>query len=118
MKALWVNRVLLTLLSISTGAVKLAQMPEEMVLFRNLGMSDGATIAFGVVQLLGGLLLLPPKTTRIGAWVMVPTFVFATYALFANAMVPFGCASLLFVASAVLHALKWPTSTKVGSAKS
>lgn len=110
--ALWVNRVALTLLSISTAGVKLAGMEEEMVIFRTVGFSDAMAMAFGVVQLVGGLLLLPPKTTRIGAWVMVPTFLFATGVLFANGMVPFGVVSLLFPAMAVLHALKWPKASE------
>ncbi|MCA9691111.1 MAG: DoxX family protein [Nannocystaceae bacterium] len=104
---LWVNRVLLTLLSISTGAVKLARMEAEMVIFREIGFSDGVTIAFGVVQLIGGLLLLPEKTTRLGAWIMLPTFVFATGVVFANGMIPFGVSSLLFVAMAALHGARW-----------
>lgn len=110
--ALWINRVALTLLSISTAGVKLAGMEEEMVIFRTVGFSDAMTMAFGVVQLVGGLLLLPPKTTRIGAWVMVPTFLFATGVLFANGMVLFGVVSLLFPAMAVLHALKWPKASE------
>lgn len=105
---LWINRVALTLLSISTGVVKLAQMEEEMVIFRAIGFSDAMTIAFGVVQLVGGLLLLPNRTTRIGAWWMVPTFLFATGVVFANGMIPFGVSSLLFPAMAALHALRWP----------
>lgn len=108
MKALlWINRVLLTGLSIMTGAVKLARMDAEMEIFRNIGFSDALTIAFGVVQLLGGLLLLPGKTTRIGAWVMLPTFVFATGVVFANGMIAFGVSSLLFIAMALLHATRW-----------
>ena len=63
---LWANRVLLTLLSISTAAVKLASMEAEMVIFRAIGFTDGITIAFGVVQLIGGVLLVPNKTTRSG----------------------------------------------------
>lgn len=107
--ALWINRVLLTGLSIMTGVVKLAKMEEEMVIFREIGFPDAATIAFGVVQLLGGVLLIVPKTTRLGAWIMVPTFVFATGVLLANSMIPFGVASLLFIAMAVLHATRWPS---------
>lgn len=101
--ALWVNRALLTLLSISTGAVKLAQMPEEMEIFRAAGFPDALTLGFGVVQLAGGLLLLPNRTTAVGAWVMVPTFVLATGVLFVNGLVAFGVFSLLFIASAVVH---------------
>ena len=104
---LWINRVLLTVLSIATGAVKIAQMEAEMVIFRAIGFPDAATIAFGVVQIAGGLLLLANKTTRIGAWVMLVTFAFATAVLFVNNMVVFGVASLLFIAMAALHAKKW-----------
>ena len=104
---LWINRVLLTLLSISTGAVKLAQMDAEMVIFRNIGFPDVATILFGVVQLVGGLLLIPNKTTRLGAWVMLPTFAFATLVLFVNRMIPFGVSSILFIAMAALHGTRW-----------
>ena len=50
--------MLLTLLSVSTGAVKIARMPEEMEIFRVAGFPDALTIAFGVVQLGLGLLLL------------------------------------------------------------
>lgn len=104
----WVNRVLLTALSIMTGLVKLAQMEEEMALFRTIGFSDAATMAFGALQLVGGVLLLPPRTTRTGAWLMAPTFLFATGVLLANGMIPFGIVSVLFIAMAVFHALRWP----------
>ena len=107
---LWINRILLTALSIMTGVVKLVKMDAEMEIFRNIGMSDGATIGFGVLQLLGGLLLIPPKTTRLGAWIMLPTFCFATYVVFANSMIPFGISSLLFIAMALLHATRWPAA--------
>lgn len=106
--ALWINRVLLTLLSISTASVKLAGMPEEMALFREIGFADWGTMLFGVVQLVGGLLLLPTRTTRIGGWVMLPTFVFATGVLFVAGMHAFGAASFAFIAMAVFHATRWP----------
>ena len=54
-----------------------------MALFRNVGFSDGMTVAFGVVQLVGGLLLLPARAARLGAWIMLPTFVLATGVLLA-----------------------------------
>ncbi len=98
--AILANRAVLTLLSISTGLVKLAQMEEEMVIFRGAGIPDWATMVFGVVQLLGGLLLLPNRTHHIGALVMIPTFVAATGVLFVNGLIPFGVFSLLFPASA------------------
>lgn len=106
----WVNRILLTALSVMTGVVKLAQMEEEMALFRTIGFSDAVTMGFGALQLAGGLLLLPTRTTRTGAWVMAPTFLFATGVLLANGMIPFGVVSVLFIAMAVFHAMRWPSS--------
>lgn len=97
-----INLVLLTLLSISTGVVKLMSMDEEMALFRHVGFSDAATMLFGVVQLAAGLALVHPKTRRVGAAVLIPTFVFATYALFAMGVMPFAPLSLLFVVMAAL----------------
>ncbi|MBX2796733.1 MAG: DoxX family protein [Myxococcales bacterium] len=108
--ALWINRVLLTLLSISTGAVKIYRMEEEMFIFREAGFPDVATIAFGVVQLGLGLALIPAFTTHAAAWGMAVTFVLATGVLFVNGMIPFGMFSLLFIASAVVHARLWPTA--------
>ncbi len=103
--ALLINRVLLTGLSLMTGAVKLAYMEDEMVIFRGAGFPDTLTVAFGVVQIVGGLLLLPNATTKVGAWVMVPTFLIATGVLFVNGLIPFGVFSLLFIASAVVLGL-------------
>lgn len=104
--ALWINRVLLTLLSLSTGAVKLARMEDEMRIFTEAGFSDPLIIAFGVVQLIGGAVLIPNKTSRLGAGIMLPTFVLATGVVFYNGMIPFGVGSLLFIAMAAIH-LRW-----------
>lgn len=96
------NRVLLTLLSFSTAGVKFARMPEEMELFAGAGIGDTGTIAFGVVQLVGALLLLHNKTVRVGAAWMAATFLCATGVVFVNEMWVFGLSSLLFVAMAAL----------------
>lgn len=100
--ALRINLVLLILLGVSTGLVKLFSMEEEMALFRNVGFSDVLTMVFGAVQLMAGLALLHPKTRRVGAVVLIPTFVFATYALFAKGVMPFAPLSLLFIVMAGL----------------
>ena len=104
---LQVNRVLLTLLSISTGLVKLLRMSEEMAIFRAAGFSDALTVTLGGIQLAGGLLLLSSRTTRVGAWVMALTFAIATGVLFRNGMTTFGVVSFAFIAMAVLHARRW-----------
>ena len=59
MKVLWwINFVLLTLNSFSTAIVKLLQLEFEMELFRRAGMTDPLTIGFGVIQLIGAILLV------------------------------------------------------------
>ncbi len=108
MIGLWINRVLLTLLAFNTAIVKLLQMEFEMALFAGVGVPDAATIALGAVQLAGAVLLIPKRTTRVGAWVLFSTFVFATGVLFVAGMVPFGLFSLVFIAMAALHATRWP----------
>lgn len=106
--ALKINQVLITLLSIATGAFKLAQQPEDIELFSAIGMNATATTLLGAVQLVGGILLIPAKTRIMGAWIMIPTFILASIAVFANVMMVFGVVSLLFIVMAygVIHQVK------------
>ncbi len=98
--------VLLILLSISTGVVKLFQMEEEMKLFRDAGIGDTLTILFGVVQTIGGIMLIVPKTRKLSAGIMAITFTIATIIVFINGMMAFGFSSILFIALAVYQYLK------------
>jgi hypothetical protein len=95
-----INRGLLIVLGVATGAVKLAQMPDEMRIFLAAGFGTGLIMAFGVVQILGALLVIPDQTQRIGAGVLAVSFIVATGVLFANSMVPFGVVSVLFIGMA------------------
>lgn len=98
------------LLSLATGITKLVRMPAEMELFGGAGFPDAATIAFGVVQVVGGLLLIVPATRRVGAVVMAVTFAVASGVVFANGMIVFGLVSLSFIAAAVVFAFPAPSS--------
>ncbi len=102
--ALVVNRVLLVLLGVSTGAVKLAQMAEEMEILANAGIGTVPTMAFGAVQLVAALGVIPARTRRPAGVVLALTFVAATGVLFVNGLVAFGVFSLLFIAMAVVAA--------------
>lgn len=95
------NLVLLILLSISTGAVKLAQMEAEMTIFRQAAFPDWLTILFGVLQLVGGLCLLATLTRTVASLIMAGSFAVATGVLFVNGMIPFGLFSLLFIVMAL-----------------
>ncbi|MCA9494166.1 MAG: DoxX family protein [Myxococcales bacterium] len=101
---LLVDRVLLVLLGVATGAVKLARMKEEMELFRGAGFPDAATLLFGVVQIAAALALIHPRSLRAGAAVLALTFLVATVVVFVNGMIPFGVASISFIAMAGLLA--------------
>ncbi len=95
-----INWVLTTLLSIATGVFKLLQQEADIALFEKIGMNTIATTILGLVQLVGGILLIPQKTRQKGALIMIPTFVLASIAVFANGMWTFGIVSLLFIAMA------------------
>lgn len=94
---LQVNWILTTLLSIATGVFKLFQQEADIALFKAIGFNTVAVTLLGVVQLIGGILLIFPKTRKIGAYVMIPTFIIAAAAVFANGLIPFGIVSLLFI---------------------
>jgi len=97
--------VVLILLSIATGVTKLIQIPAEMELFGNAGWPIWLTLAFGVVQIAGGLLLIAPQSRRYGAMVMIVTFVIASAVVLINGMIPFFLFSLLFIVLAALPLL-------------
>lgn len=99
---LTVNWILTTLLSISTGVFKLLQQEADIQLFEKIGFNTTATTILGAIQLIGGLLLIPAKTRKLGAYIMIPSFVLASVAVFANGMMGFGIVSILFIAMAYL----------------
>lgn len=96
--ALKINWVLTILLSISTGIFKVLQQQSDIDLFATIGINATATTVLGVIQLIGGVLLIPKKTRISAGWLLIPTFILASVAVFANDMLVFGLVSLLFIA--------------------
>ena len=99
---LTVNWILTILLSIATGVFKLMEQQADIDLFKAIGFTESMIFLLGVVQCLGGLLLILKPTRRIGAYVMIVTFIIASIAVFANKMWVFGVVSLLFIVMAYL----------------
>ncbi len=98
MKVLYkINWILLILLSISTGVFKVLQQEADVELFEALGMNATLTALLGLIQLAGGIMLIPGKTRRLGAIIMVPAFVIASIAVFMNNMMIFGAVSVIFI---------------------
>jgi hypothetical protein len=56
-----INRVLLVLLGVMTGLTKVVFMDAEMAIFRNAGVPDAGTVAFGVVQIAAALACPEPR---------------------------------------------------------
>lgn len=96
-----INWILTIVLSLATGVFKILQQEEDIALFDKIGFNSVSTTLLGIVQLIGGILLIIPKTRKLGAYVMIPTFVIASVAVFANEMYVFGIVSLLFIVMAV-----------------
>lgn len=97
-----INWILVTLLSIATGVFKLMQQQADIELFKAIGFCSVMVTMLGLIQLIGGIMLILPKTRKLGAIVMIPTFIIASIAVFANGMMVFGIVSLLFIAMAYL----------------
>ena len=65
---------ILTLLAVSSGIAKIALMPSEVEFFGRYGFANPVLIAFGVTQLIGGILLPWKRTRFVGATVIACTF--------------------------------------------
>jgi uncharacterized membrane protein YphA (DoxX/SURF4 family) len=72
----------LMFLSISSGVTKIMLMPQDRIFFIRAGFSDPLIIGFGLVQVLGGILLALPKFRKIGAITIGVTFAVSAYLLF------------------------------------
>jgi hypothetical protein len=94
--------VLTILLSIATGVFKITQQEADIQLFRALGFNEIMTTVLGIVQLAGGVMMIFSKYRKLGALIMIPTFMIASVAVFMNQMWLFGIVSLLFIAMAYM----------------
>ncbi len=100
--AIWVLVAVLTLLSLAAGGAKLAAMPQEIQFFENVGISTTWMLLLGIVQVSGGLLLIPQKTRRTGSVVTAAGFLASAAMIFVAGNIGFGLMSLLPVALAFL----------------
>lgn len=59
--------ILIALLSIGAGVAKIMLVPEETKFLAQFGFTDPLTIAFGIAQVAGGILLAAPTSRLYGA---------------------------------------------------
>lgn len=72
---------ILVFLAISSGLTKIMLMQQDVDFFGKYGFSDPILIGFGLVQVLGGILLLVPKSRIIGALMVAVTFLISAAVL-------------------------------------
>ncbi|MBE9548295.1 MAG: hypothetical protein IMF09_02725 [Proteobacteria bacterium] len=90
----------IALLSISAGLAKVIQAPQEMEFLQSVGLSKILIIAFGIIQIAGGVLLATKKTRMFGAVLAATAFVVSTVLIFIQGNLAFGMFSILPIALA------------------
>ncbi len=80
--AIKVLAFLIALLGIAAGSAKITLVPEEVTFLNQFGLSNTMIISFGVLQVLGGILLLMPKTRLYGAIISAIGFAVSVILLF------------------------------------
>lgn len=98
------NLALITVLSVAAAVPKLMRMPAELSFFASLGMGGVVVLVFGLVQLIGGLLMLRSATRAWGGRLAATAFLASAIMLLATGQLGFGLVSLVPVAMAVLVA--------------
>ena len=88
---------LIVLLAAASGLAKITLMPQEVVFFAAFGFSNNVLIAFGVLQVLGAVLLLLPNSRVFGLALIGVTFVASAVVLFSAGKLAMAVVTLLFV---------------------
>lgn len=88
---------ILVLLAISSGVTKILLMQQDVEFFGQYGFTNSVLIAYGVVQLIGGLLLVLPKTRVVGAIVVAITFLISLVILVMAGNIPVAIITLVCI---------------------
>jgi hypothetical protein len=95
--------ILLALLGVAAGVAKMLQAPQEMAFFHDqLGFNAEAIMAFGLLQLVAGIMLVFTKTRLVGAALLGVTLLLSSIVIFMAGQIGFGVVSLLPVLMADL----------------
>lgn len=91
---------IVALLSVAAGLAKVMQAPQEVAFLQGFGLSTVVIVVFGLVQISGGVLLVPRKTRLPGAILATTALVVSTVLIFAGGNLVFGLVSMLPIALA------------------
>ena len=93
-----VSLVILVLLAILSGITKIMLTQQDVEFFAQFGFINPMLIGLGVTQLIGGILLILPKTRIAGALVVAITFLISFIALVMAGNVAVAVITLVFIA--------------------
>ncbi len=88
----------IALLSIAAGLAKVMQTEQELEFLQGFGLNSVLIIAFGIIQIAGGVLLIPSKTRMFGAVLTTSAFVASTILIFVGGNLGFGLLSTIPIA--------------------
>ena len=89
--------IILVFLATSSGLTKIILMPQDVAFFAQYGFTNPILIAYGAIQLLGGVLLTLSKTRIIGAVLVATTFLISAVILIMAGNMPMAAITLIFV---------------------
>ena len=92
----------IALLAVTSGVAKMALMQQDVDVFGKHGFSDPILVAFGALQLAGGVFLAFRKTRTIGATIIALTFLASIVVLLLDGNVPMAVITAAVTAAVVL----------------
>ena len=84
----------LVFLAVSSGITKIMLMQQDVDFFGQYGFTNPILIGFGIIQLVGGVMLVPPRTRVNGASMVAVTFLISAMVLFMAGAVPIALVTL------------------------
>ena len=96
----------IAILSVAAGLAKVLQSQHEIEFLQGLGLSIFVIMVFGLLQIIGGVLMAPKKTRMPGAVLVTLGFVVSTVLIFMGGNVTFGLISVIPAALAGMISYK------------
>ncbi len=107
--------VVLILLAVSSGITKIALMPQDVEFFGKYGFSSSILFAFGLVQIIGGVLMVSGRTRFGGAAIVATTFLISLALLLMEGNLP---VSIVTVVATLLLGVIMKQSWKTAASES
>ena len=87
--------IVLILLAVSSGITKVALMQQDVDFFGKYGFSNPILIVYGLIQLMGGVLMVFTRTRFIGAAIVAITFLVSLAVLLMEGNLPVSIATIV-----------------------